>query len=142
MCTGWETELVPQPWTLDATWDGWIVMVAWAVCCLHSPRFVQGCLCLCGEGGWGVMERLLSWHREQSCALVSCGHLLPAAGMQRSPWCGVFSWLLSALLFHVGEPQPWHSSRQSIPFPLRVPPCPSGASQTNWLMSGPVFSNA
>lgn len=73
--------------------------------------------------------------------MVSCGHLLPTARMQRPPWCGVFGWLPTALALHVGEHM-WHSSRQGIPSSLCVPPCPSGTSQASCLMCGPVFSNA
>lgn len=138
---------------LGPTWGGWILMVGWAVC--WQAGFTQPQISL--EvlvpvwGGWmektgmGCNGGAAEPCREQSCALVPCGHLLPAAGCQGHPGvtlCGVFGWLPTAFLLPVGEPQLWHRSRQSIPSPLPVPPGLSGASQTNCLMSGPVLSNA
>lgn len=95
-------------------------------------------------GGW--MEKTGMGYNGGAAELMQraelCIGFLCTAGMQRSHWCGAFGWLPAASLLRAGEPQLWHSSRQSIPSPLRVPPCPSGASQTKCLMSGSVFSNA
>ena len=116
-------ELLSWLWTL--------VSVGWGVCWQGG-----------GDGEdreGGATLGLLSRHGGQSCLHQLLAATSPLPRLQRSRWRGV---LAGFLLLHTGEPQLWHSSLQSSPSSLRVPPRPSRASQANRLMTGPAFLNA